>query len=125
MGRIRMYEHELPFADGRRIGRLWRTTGRLPERLMSELRANIPTPLVPSWWSGPRLVPRTEWTRSPTENVIRETPKKDFSSLAHRDPGKALSLSLTSHYREIDPCLLDTYSKSQYFIDFSRHVKYL
>jgi len=35
----------------------WRTSGRLPERLMSEPRANIPTLPVPSWWS-PRLVLR-------------------------------------------------------------------
>lgn len=61
--RMHEYGHELPFADGCRIGRSWRTTGRLPERLMSEPRANIPTPLVPSWWS-PRLVPRSPRPRS-------------------------------------------------------------
>lgn len=71
MGRVCMYGHELPFADGRRIGRSWRTAGRLPERLMSEPRANIPIPLVPSWWS-PRLVPRSPRPREAPGEERRE-----------------------------------------------------
>jgi len=41
--------YRLPMGAGLATRR--RTSGRLPERLMPEPRANIPTLLVPSWWS--------------------------------------------------------------------------
>lgn len=104
MARVCMYGHELPFADGRRIGRSWRTAGRLPERLMSEPRANIPTPLVPSWWS-PRLVPRSPRPRS----TGREPREKGlfFRSLVASRPWKSF---VTFVNGLLSPRLLSVYA---------------
>lgn len=79
MGRVCMYGYELPFADGRRIGRSWRTAGRLPERLMSEPRANIPIPLVPSWWS-----PATGSALASTKKHRARTRKRPLLPFARR-----------------------------------------